>query len=161
MSALASFRPFLRACAASAVPASLRHRLDPSDIVQETLLRAHSREHECRSPETLRAWLLAILRTVAANLRRHHSAACRDHVLLDSPVPDHADAPGDEAADREASAAVRAAVDALSPDQRLVVLLHDFKGRSFDDIPGLSATTARRHHARAHLVLRVRLGSLA
>ena len=61
---LAGFRDWLMALARAQVPVDLRGRIDPSDIVQETLfhaLRDDKRTHERTAPQTM-AWLRTILR---------------------------------------------------------------------------------------------------
>src|SRR5437868_14277884 len=46
---------------------------DAEDAVQDGLLRAYGRLHECRSPERFGSWLLRIVRDRAHNLRRYES----------------------------------------------------------------------------------------
>jgi RNA polymerase sigma-70 factor, ECF subfamily len=61
---LAGFRDWLMALARAQVPVDLRGRIDPSDIVQETLfhaLRDDKRTHDRTAAQTM-AWLRAILR---------------------------------------------------------------------------------------------------
>jgi RNA polymerase sigma-70 factor (ECF subfamily) len=61
---LAGFRDWLMALARAQVPIDLRGRIDPSDIVQETLfhaLRDDKRTHERSAAQTM-AWLRTILR---------------------------------------------------------------------------------------------------
>jgi RNA polymerase sigma-70 factor, ECF subfamily len=61
---LAGFRDWLMALARAQVPVDLRGRIDPSDIVQETLfhaLRDDKRTHERSAAHTM-AWLRTILR---------------------------------------------------------------------------------------------------
>jgi RNA polymerase sigma-70 factor, ECF subfamily len=61
---LAGFRDWLMALARAQIPVDLRGRIDPSDIVQETLfhaLRDDKRTHERSAAQTM-AWLRTILR---------------------------------------------------------------------------------------------------
>ena len=61
---LAGFRDWLMALARAQVPVDLRGRIDPSDIVQETLfhaLRDDKRTQERSAAQTM-AWLRTILR---------------------------------------------------------------------------------------------------
>jgi RNA polymerase sigma-70 factor (ECF subfamily) len=70
---LERYREYLTILARTKIPQHLRHRLDPSDVVQETLLRACRDQGECRAgTEAGRtSWLRRILNCrLADELRR-------------------------------------------------------------------------------------------
>jgi RNA polymerase sigma-70 factor, ECF subfamily len=60
---LAQYREYLRLLARIQIDPRLRGQLDPSDIVQQTLLKAHERIEQFRgqTDQELRSWLRAIL----------------------------------------------------------------------------------------------------
>src|SRR4051794_30828184 len=74
------FRGYLHTLACVQTDPRLARKLDASDLVQETLLRAH----QCRSqfrgqtPEELRAWLRRILTTTLLDAVRDLGRAKRD-----------------------------------------------------------------------------------
>jgi RNA polymerase sigma-70 factor (ECF subfamily) len=73
--ALEPFRRYLEVLACVHLHPSLRGKLDPADVVQQTLLRACAALPELRggSPEALAAWLRKILaRTLADTVKHYH-----------------------------------------------------------------------------------------
>ncbi len=73
--ALEPYRRYLEVLARVHLDASLRGKLDPADLVQQTLLRAYAALPEVRSqsPEVLTAWLRKILaRTLADTVKHYH-----------------------------------------------------------------------------------------
>src|SRR6516162_2690961 len=77
---LEDYRDYLRLLARARVGALLRARLDPSDLVQQTLLVAHRQAGQFRgtTQAELAAWLGQILDRQLANLLRDHCRDCRD-----------------------------------------------------------------------------------
>src|SRR5947209_7478523 len=78
--ALEPFRKYLEVLARLHLDARLRGKLDPSDIVQQTMLRAYSAVDELRSrePEVLNAWLRRILASTLADAVKHYDRDKRD-----------------------------------------------------------------------------------
>jgi RNA polymerase sigma-70 factor (ECF subfamily) len=73
--ALEPFRHYLEVLARVHLDSRLRGKLDPADVVQQTLLRACAAlpEVRSRSPEVLAAWLRKILaRTLADTVKHYH-----------------------------------------------------------------------------------------
>ena len=72
--ALARYRGYLHVLARLRLGRRLRGRLDPSDLVQQTLLKAHQATGRCQARDDAgrEAWLRRILNnTIADELRRH------------------------------------------------------------------------------------------
>ena len=78
--ALEPFRKYLEVLAQLHLDARLRGKLDPADLVQQTLLRAYSAIGELRSrePEVLNAWLRRILASTLADAVKHYERDKRD-----------------------------------------------------------------------------------
>ena len=96
---LEPFRKYLKVLADLHLDRKLRGKLDPSDVVQQTLLRAYSALGEVRDPqpEVLAAWLRRILARTLADAVKHYerdkplkkfhqrSAGVHARVLIRSP----------------------------------------------------------------------------
>jgi RNA polymerase sigma-70 factor (ECF subfamily) len=78
--ALEPFRRYLEVLARVHLDARLRGKLDPADVVQQTLLRAYAAlpEVRARSPEALAAWLRKILARTLADTVKHYHRGRRD-----------------------------------------------------------------------------------
>lgn len=81
--ALDRFRAYLRLLAQLQIPAKLKGKLDPSDLVQITLLKAHEAAADFRGATHAEkaAWLRQILARTLANAMRDHARAKRDVAL--------------------------------------------------------------------------------
>jgi RNA polymerase sigma-70 factor, ECF subfamily len=80
------YRNYLRLVARALIGQSLRVRLDASDLVQETFLKAHRefRQFLGTSEPELTAWLRQILVRTLANQARHHRRVGRDYQRQES-----------------------------------------------------------------------------
>src|SRR5579884_4277767 len=74
------FRDYLRLLAWLQLDPRLQGKVDPSDVVQETLLKAHQAEAQFRgtTDAEMAAWLRAILAHVLADALRRYQAGARD-----------------------------------------------------------------------------------
>jgi RNA polymerase sigma-70 factor (ECF subfamily) len=128
----------------------LAARLDANDLVQQAMLKAHAARAEFRgrSEGELVAWLRQILTRTLANELRAHAQAKRDvgaersldadldasSRRLDAWLAADQTTPSERAVHHERAAALAAAVDALPPEQREVVLLKHLHGLTVAEV---------------------------
>jgi RNA polymerase sigma-70 factor (ECF subfamily) len=141
---LEPYRPYLRLLARLHLHADLRAKLDPSDVVQQTLLRAYPAVGELRSrnPDVVVAWLRKVLARTLADAARHYHRDRRDvgreqavEADLDRSASgfaawlaaDHS-SPSGRAGRNEELLRLAAALDALPDAMREVVVLKHCRG---------------------------------
>ena len=130
---LESYRNYLRLLARTGIDASLRGKADPSDLVQETLIKAHQHfdQFQGQTEAELVAWLRRILtRNLADRVRRFKAAGARAvgreqslddvlgaslRVLLELVTP-NGHSPSQSAQRRELSIILADALTELAPD---------------------------------------------
>jgi len=147
---LGSYRPYLRALAGAQFPRQLRGFLDPSDVVQKTLLRAHEKLALFQGTTTgeLAAWLRRILTNVLTDELRRAAAAARDVALEQSigPAVEQSSArleawlagdgasPSEQAVRQEELLRLAEALAQLPEDQRNALELQKLQGCSVEAI---------------------------
>jgi RNA polymerase sigma-70 factor (ECF subfamily) len=127
---------------------ALSDRNTAEDLTQETYARAFRSLPGFRAESSVRAWLLAIARRVAADQLR--TAQARPQI---DPAVAVEDAPGARRhADLGESVALHAVLDGLDPDRRLAFLLTQLLGLSYQEaaqVCGCPVGTIRSRVARA------------
>jgi len=152
-----AFAALYRRHAPALYPAALRlvggHAGDAEDAVQETWIRAVERLAGFRWRSSLRTWLTGITVNCCRELLRRRAAR-----------PDASGAESVEPSARTDAPLLRldlaAAVDALAPGYREVLVLHDVLGHTHDEIAellGVAAGTSKSQLSRARAELRRRL----
>jgi RNA polymerase sigma-70 factor (ECF subfamily) len=128
------------------------------DLVQDTLVRAIEKQHDVDHPERLRAWLLAVERTVFLNSVRGRAHALevleggRDAVAKHEPSGNLED----EILARSLDPRLDAALDALPAEQRDALWLREVEELSYEEIAkvqGCAVGTVRSRLARARQTL--------
>ena len=175
---LAGYRERLRRMVSSRLDTRLAARLDPSDIVQDTLLAAATGlpAYVRDQPMPFYPWLRRLALQRLVDLQRRHLGAQGRTVFRevphlpvnDSTVHDLArhllaEAPGPHSAAvaAEQDGRLRRALDALEETQREVLLLHYVENLSLAEaaeVLGITADAARMRHFRALRQLQVQLG---
>lgn len=166
---LARHRQALRAFVAGRLDPALRARLDPSDVVQDTLADSVRRlaDYLNRRPMPFHLWVrkAAYERTLKA--RRDHRAACRD-VGREAAAPDDSSlalarslvgpepTPSEAIQARELADRVATAVSGLPEAEREILTLRQVDNLLYEEVAVLldiDAATARQRYGRALIKL--------
>ena len=168
---LAMQRDYLRRMLEARMEPALRQRVDPSDIIQETLVEANRRldDYLKRRPTSFRLWIRRKALEQLVNARRHHSAQ-RRAVDRESPLTDasslaiaRALVSGTASAAlsrKEQAARVRAAVLQLAECDQELLLLRNVEQLSNAEVAQLleiDPKTASKRYGRAVLKLAEKL----
>jgi RNA polymerase sigma-70 factor (ECF subfamily) len=148
--ALERFRGYLHVLARVQLDTRWQSKLDASDVVQQTLLKAHAAygQFQGRDPAALAAWLRQILARTLADCLRDLSRGKRDAALersLEAAVDDSSvrleswlatsdPSPSQQAVHREEFLRLTEALNALPEPQRQALLLKHCEGRSLEQI---------------------------
>lgn len=167
VSRLAPFRPYLQMLARMAWDDRLQAKLDPSDVVQQTLVQAQRNRDQFQgaTDAELAAWLRRILANELAQTRRNYRQEKRDlarensyDVLVEQstmrlaglPAGDDP-SPSAQAEFNERALRIATAVESLSEGQREAVILHYFQDLT---LPEVAARMGKSTTAVAGLVHR-------
>jgi RNA polymerase sigma-70 factor (ECF subfamily) len=147
---LESYRNYLRLLARTGIDASFRGKADPSDLVQDALLKAAQRFGQFRgaSDAELAGWLRQILaRCLADFVRRYQTGGRRaarerslDRLLEQSSeamgrmLAADGSSPSASAQRRDLGVVLSDALAQLSEDYREVLVLHHLEGLGWDEV---------------------------
>lgn len=143
----------------------LARRIDPSDVVQESLLEAARRMDDYleRRPMPFRLWLRKTAYERLVDLRRHHrrgrrtidremALPDRSSLLLARPLLNRDSSPSRAAEAREFADQVARAVATLSEADQEILLMRHGEGMPFEEVAcvlGIHAAAARKRFGRA------------
>ena len=143
-----------------------RNRADAEDLVQETFMKAYTKFHQYQQGTNIKAWLYRILtntyithyRKAQRSPKRSGGEEVEDWQLAAAASHDEkglvsAEA---EALDNIPSSQLRTALESLSEDQRVVVLLSDVEGFAYKEIADMldipiGTVMSRLHRGRRQL----------
>jgi len=141
----------------------LRDEDAAADVVQDSLIKAY-RALQGFQGGNFRSWLMRIVANTCYDLLRAKQRHATDSLddLLDEQdhtphLVDHAEGPESHAERMELNKFIEAGIQALPPDQRLVLVLCDVHGYAYDEIAeiaNLPMGTVKSRISRARLRLR-------
>jgi RNA polymerase sigma-70 factor (ECF subfamily) len=165
---LDAYRNYLRLLARTGIDASLRGKADPSDLVQDALLKAAQNFGQFRgaTDAELAGWLRQILARCLANFVRHYRTASRrvgreqslEQLLNQSSeamgrvLATNGTSPSGSAQRRDLGVVLADALARLGDDQREVIVLFHLEGLGWDEVArrlGRTPGAVRKLWARA------------
>jgi len=151
------------------------HAEDAEDVMQDALLRTYRYVGRIRRPEAFRTWLYRTVRNACLMKRRrrvdeparllslHDGGRDADGAPVELDVQDGGRQPDEAAMNRWLGRRLRAALAALPPAYRMIVILREIEGLSTREVASITkmseANVKTRLH-RARIMLRERLGDL-
>jgi RNA polymerase sigma-70 factor (ECF subfamily) len=170
---LHSYRNYLRLLARTGLNASLQGKADPSDLVQDALLKAAQRFDQFRgaTDAELAGWLRQILARCLADLARRYRTVGRragreqslDQLLnrssqaMERILATNGNSPSASAQRRDLGVVLSDALAQLSEDQREVIVLFHLEGLGWEEVArrlGRTEGAVRKLWARALKQLR-------
>jgi RNA polymerase sigma-70 factor (ECF subfamily) len=151
---LEDYRDYLRLLARLQLDPRLRSKLDPSDVVQQTLIKAHQNWYQFRgrTEAELAGWLRRILANTLADAIRHFRHELPEQQALEQSLSDSSarleallaanqDSPSAHAIRHEELERLARALEQLPEDQRFVVEAHHLRGLSLAEVAALLERT--------------------
>jgi len=139
----------------------LGRRAEAEELAQEVFLRVHRAIADFRGDAKLSTWLYAIASRLCLNrLASSERRLAREGEETLARIPSSHASPADELERSERDAALHRAIAELSDERRMVVVLRDLEGLSYEEIAaalGLELGTVRSRLHRARLDLKEKL----
>jgi RNA polymerase sigma-70 factor, ECF subfamily len=147
---LEAYRNYLRLIASTCFARDLRGKADPSDVVQDVLVKVHENFHQFRGATEgeLLAWMRTILAHLLTDLHRRYLGAERQvgrersledivdqsSMVLEGFLAKQQDSPSMRAAQRERGVLLADALARLGPDDRHVITLRNLLDLEWSEV---------------------------
>ena len=145
----------------------IRSREDAEDIVQESFVKAYLSLGSFRGQSSFYTWMYRIAFNLAIDWKRKAARRGGDKLELSDietgkavAAVDEAKIPSDDLFRKEQSALITNALDELSEDHRMVIVLREVDGLSYEEIAKITKASigtvmSRLHYARKKLQVRL------
>lgn len=136
---------------------------DAQDVVQEAFLNAYQSLRSFKGDSLFFTWLYRIAVNTAISLKRKQRSvlsfdACRngDENTMDPPDLSEESGPGQALERTEEEQRLQSALNRLSPEHRIVLILKEIEGQKYEDIAEvlqvpIGTVRSRLHRARSEL----------
>jgi RNA polymerase sigma-70 factor (ECF subfamily) len=148
---LEAYRNYLRLIASTCFERELRGKADPSDVVQDALVKIHENFHQFRgaTERELLAWMRTILARLLTDLQRRfllgaerqvgrerslEDVVDRSSMVLEGLLANRQDSPSARARKREQSVLLADALARLSRDDREVITLRNLLELEWEEV---------------------------
>lgn len=131
---------------------------EADDVSQDSFVRAYYRLDQFRGDGSFRSWLLQVTRSVALNaLRKHHRDPTDGIEDLTETDGGEVGRPASMLEDKERRERLEFKVTRLTEAHRMVLVLRDIEGFSYEEIAAITETPigsvkGRLHRARGEMV---------
>ncbi len=133
---------------------------DAAGLTQEIFIHLHKKLASFREESAFSTWLYRLAVNYSKDWLKKESHRVEITDIDEAILPDGGMLPGQVCEQKEIQGLVQAAILTLSKDQRIIVILHDLYGYSYDeivDITGSPIGTVKSRLARARLKLAEKL----
>ena len=168
------FRPHLRQFIELRLDRRVRHRIDPSDVLQETQIEIHQRLADFleRRPMPLRVWMRLTAREQLIRVHERHLQANRRSVAREARLSERSSllladrftasdkSPSHQAREAERAKIVAKAIAQLSEMDREILIIRNVEQLKFDEIAfslEITPAAARKRFGRALIRLQEQL----
>jgi len=131
---------------------------DAKDAAQEIMIKIFKNLRSCRDAKSLTAWISRVsVNTCLDELRKRKASATYSSLDEEYEIPSGDGTPEEILTQKETSGDIRAALDALAPEHKTLVVLRDVYGYSYNemaDFTGVDMGTVKSRLSRARLNLR-------
>ena len=130
-------------------------RADAEDLAQETFVRVYESLHSLDDPARFRSWFWAIASNLCRDHHKYHQRRCHLSIERDIDLDRQLMAAG-PARTAELASRIRTVLEALDDERRMVVVLREYHGLSYEEIAetvgcSVGAVRWRLHAARQQL----------
>jgi RNA polymerase sigma-70 factor, ECF subfamily len=140
------------------------HPEDAEDVMQDALLKTYQHVAQIDDPGAFRTWLYTTVRNACLMKRRRHAGEPSEFMSVDDlSLPDHAQQPDAQAIDAWMDRRLRAALNTLRADYRMIIVMREIDGLSTKEVAevaGISEANVKTRLHRARLMLREHLRDL-